>query len=334
MLRPTVPLLLAALLLLPVAAPAQTPPPAKATPQKVSIQVAFVTVKTEDLDALGINFNLIPLPASPRTFLVFAEGNIVPQLYQTLTRAAHIGSHTIVLAPIAVSDNVSAVFTVNTKVPIDAAPMAMDQGRSGFPQLTGSGQLRGKITIIPRIMPGNAVRLDMLSPVGSSQRMRFRTTPSGQQVVMNATVFAKSLNSNNQGQIEGFSGHSTVSHTTELLIFITPTIVTQTVMAAPVPEKIVTETKTFVSPTHFLGAAAGNSFAGTTFGDPVPGNYGDASSGLLGFGMTKPSDIFRSSLWLDSSHWQSRSHKTGTMSTSPVIKVPPLPSGVKRIYAL
>lgn len=308
--------LLATLLLLPLATSAQNPLPAKTIPQKVSIQVTFVTVKAEDLDALGINFNLIPLPASPRTFIAVVEGNMAAQLYQTLTHtAAHIGSHIITLAPITVPDNVPAVFAVNTQVPMDAMPLPIDQGRSDFPQLTGSIQLRGKITLIPQVAPGNLVGLDIISPIDSSQRMHFCTIPSGQQVAMNAKAYVEPQNSINQGQIEGLSGHGKVSHTIEFLIFIMPTIVTQTVMAAPVvnPQKPVQPEPQ----AQFSGSAA--SFL----------------SRPSGFGLGRPSDVLSAMQWLNSLHWPGGSNIDGTMGRqSLVIEAPPLPSGVKRIYAL
>jgi hypothetical protein len=314
----------AALLLSPLTAPAQTPP-AKVVPQKVSIQVTFVTVDTDDLDALGINFGLVPLPTFPRTFFVCAAGNVAPELYQTLTQTAtHIGSHTISLTPITVSDNVPAVFTVNTQMPNVNALTAVSKERSSFPQLTGSGQLRGKITLIPQIMPGNLVRLDMLSPRGSNQRVLLYYIPSGQQVVINTAV-VKEQPMAGPVQIGGISGHSKVAHTTELLIFVTPTVVCE---AAPVIET------TFVPPIHFLGAAVGNPLSDNTFGNSVPSNNGDASSGFLGFGMTKPSDILRPMSDLDFSHWQSRSRRNGTINRpGRVIKTPHLPSGVSWVYA-
>ncbi len=298
------PLLLAALLLSPIAASAQTPPPAKAISQKVYVQVNFVTVDTEDLDALGINFGFIVLTASPRTFLGLAEGNIVPQMYQALTRtAARIGSHTISLAPIIVSDNIPAVFAVNTQVPINAPPRTLDQGHSDFPQLTGSGQLRGKITLIPQIVPGNFVRLDILSPIGSNQRMRFRTVPSGQQVVMYVAVVPTQVMT---------SGRRIIPHMTELLIFITPTIVPETTAPATVPA--------------------------------VKPQLRDHSSGLsdfgTGFGPARPSAVLGSTRWLNSLHWSSgsnisKSNINGTIGRpSLVIEAPPFLNGVKRIYAL
>ncbi len=224
MLRFTAPLLLVTLLMSPVGASAQTSPPAKAPSQKVSLQVTFVTVNTDDLDALGINFDAHSLPASPETYLRCADGNIVPQLYQTLTRTtARTGSRTFALLPLKVSDDVPAVFAVNAHIPVSTPANAVNQQYSSFPQLTDTLQIHGKITLLPQIVLGTLVRLDMLSPLGSNQRMPLYCIPSGQQIVINAAV-VKAQPIAGRVQLEGGSGRNKVSHTTEILIFITPTI--------------------------------------------------------------------------------------------------------------
>ena len=316
MLRTAAPLLLAALLLLPVNAPAQAPLPAKAPAQRVSIQVTFVTVKTQDLDALGINFDFLSVPGASATYIRGATDSRASYIYRMLTRTpTPADTYVFSILPHEAADNVAATFAFDAEIPAPAASGA------------GPVQRDEKVTLIPQVVPGNFVKLVMLSPLSHTQQMPLYTVPSGQQIVFNTAVVSKAQDGTGRGRLQRVSGHIKVAHTTELLIFITPTIVSE----AP---KTVNEPTTFVPPTHFLGADAGNPFAGTGFDQPFAGSFSDASSGLLGFGMTKPSDIFRFMSSPDFSRWQSRSRKTGTMSKpSPVIKST-LPSGVKRIFAL
>lgn len=218
-------LLLAALLLAPAAASAQAPPiAAKTAPRTISIQVAFVSVSVADVDALGINFNLRPLSTPPHTFLTFARGNIVSQLYQTLTRTR---GKAILAVPITASDNSFVTIAVDTEV---AGVMSPSTPKSNllFPQLTGSLRVSGKLTLVPHILPGNIVTLDIVPRTQGSQQEQLITVSSGEQIVLFASLVKKqkeSRASQDMPVVRGSSGHiKTLPDSQELLLFITPTI--------------------------------------------------------------------------------------------------------------
>lgn len=221
-------LLLAALLLQPAAASAQAP--AKNPPRKVSLQVTFVAVKTSDLEALGINFDLVPIPAppaSPKQFLAVAAGSSVTDSYRRLTQTAGVQSHFITPASAVVSDTVPATFAVHAQF-TDPVPETMSNPGKSFPRLTSSSQIEGKTTFTPHIKAGNLISLDMDSPVGDGRTVHLNAVPSGQQIVINTAavkVQEASRTSGNVPQIQSLE-RNLVSEAKELLIFVTPTIVT------------------------------------------------------------------------------------------------------------
>ena len=300
-------LLFNALLLPPAALSAQTPTLAGTAPRKVSLQVAFVTVKTDDLDALGINFDFLPVPRASATYLRGATDSRASYIYRMLTKTpAHADTYVFSLLPHKVSDNVAAIFTLDAEVPAPAASSAAPVQRDE------------KVTLIPQVAPGNSVKLTMLSPLSHAQRMFLYTVPSGQQIVINAAV-VKVQPTTGRGFIEGGSGQNKASRTTELLIFITPTIVSETSTPAPAVKPQATAQP---QPQAQLSGGAA---------DFPSGSFGFGT----GFGPTRPSDVLRSVHWLSSLHWPGESNINGTIGgPNPVIEAPPLPGEVKRVYAL
>ena len=236
MLRPAAFLLLAALLLCPIAAPAQTPISAKAPPRLVALQVTFVAAEVTDVDALGFNFDLLPLPAPPHTFLKYADGNIVAQLYQTLTRTR---GKAILIAPAATPDDAPAAISVDAKVPDYTYPVRMSNGPPASSRLLGFFQIQGKLTITPHIIPGSLVNLDIDSAHPGGKPIHFQASPSGGSLVIVAP--------NTHGADAPILGGlvrlpDTLPNYEELLVFITPTILptapTQT--STFVPDKTIT----------------------------------------------------------------------------------------------
>lgn len=237
-------LILVSLLLLPAAASAQEP--AKDPSHKVVLQITFVAVKMSDLDALGINFDLVPIPAlstSPKQFLATATGSIVTQSYGRLTQTSGVQSHFFTPASAVVPDSMPATFAVHAQFRDTATQAGPDQKMS-FPRLTSSSQIDGRATFTPHIGVGNIVSLEMESPLGNGRTVRLGAVPSGQQIVINTSAVEAQEASSIPGiapQIQTRS-RNVISDEKELLIFITPTVFVGTPGKAVVaaPEKTIT----------------------------------------------------------------------------------------------
>ncbi len=225
---------LALFLLWPTAAIAQSTAdlPKLSRPQ-VQIKVDFVVSRAADVDNLGINFDLVPLTPSSASapanhipvFLQFATGNIVAQMYQTLTRTygPAIASETIT-----VTDNTAAVVRVNAALSSNTSPAEMPNGFPHFPQMKTVTQVQGELTLIPHIHPDNSVTLALVPDAVSAKAspgssILLRTVPSGEMLVLGQVVVKQDI------PILGglFRTRNKINYTQELLIFITPTIVGQ-----------------------------------------------------------------------------------------------------------
>lgn len=198
---------LALSLLWPATAFAQTPAPLpKSDPPQVQIKVDFVTAPTADIDKSGVLFDRVPFapttanPAPEETFLQYATGNIVAQLFQTLIHT----TGKVVQAPlITTSSNVTATFQVNMQVPDRKAGFLLIQ--------TG-------LTITPRINNDASITLSVASqaadantatPAAEPQATVLRTVRSGDMMVLADWPPSISKLINDQ----------------RLLIFVTPIIV-------------------------------------------------------------------------------------------------------------
>lgn len=186
---------LAALLLWPVAAPAQTPANSpKPGTQRVEILVTFVAHDMADVDNLGVNFDLIPIPAPPdktatgpapkssTAFLEHAAGNVVDQLYQTLTRTQTKGPPRSLVTT---ADNTPATFSIDTAALVHRASASVSPGPSVFPKLSPGVGIQGKLSLIPHVHTDGSITLDLLSPLDAVTPIRLGTTiPSGQSLVI------------------------------------------------------------------------------------------------------------------------------------------------------
>ncbi len=148
-------------------------------PRQVQVKVEFVTASVTDVDALGVNFDLVPYPglevASSQgsgtfggvfnglnpTFLQYATGNIAAQLFQTLTRTRG----KVVQAPIiTTTNNVTATIQVNTQIPFLTTSVVSNGGVAGG---TTQGQqqnfltLTTGLTITPRINSDDSVTMNL-----------------------------------------------------------------------------------------------------------------------------------------------------------------------------
>ena len=232
-------------------------------PRQVQIKVEFVTASVADVDNLGINFDLVPYPgielatkqgdttissaASP-TFLQYATGNIVAQLYQTLTRTRG----KVVQAPlITTTNNVTATIEVNTQIPFFTTTVVSNGGLNGGTsqgQQANFLQLQTGLTVTPRINADDSVTLNLApqitdttgqSAVGGipptiTQRVTtLRTVRSGDTMVLGGLVRKQETSSTQRIPILAdlpilgnlFRTRAKQTNDQELLIFVTPTII-------------------------------------------------------------------------------------------------------------
>jgi len=232
-------------------------------PRQVQIKVEFVTASVADVDNLGINFDLVPFPgielASKQgdstivsnvapTFLQYATGNVVAQLFQTLTRSRG----KVVQAPlITTTNNVTASIEVNTQIPFFTTTVVNTGGNNNG---TATGQqanflqLQTGLTVTPRINSDDSVTLNLApqitdttgqSPVGGipptiTQRVTtLRTVRSGDTMVLGGLVRKQETSSTQRIPILAdlpilgnlFRTRSKQTNDQELLIFVTPTII-------------------------------------------------------------------------------------------------------------
>ena len=186
---------------------AETEAKPSAVPQ-VSLQADFVGASKVDVDNLGVPFEpalTAPVkgqPAPETAQLRTATGNIVVQLYQTLTRTHSTGVH----APIAVTaNNVAAKLTVDSHVSYH--PYRSTSSSVGDPKLRETRELtlQASVTITPRINSDGSVTVQIVTQAGDSIT---RTVPNGQMMVLAGLPLSKEKQTDDQ----------------ELLVFVTPTV--------------------------------------------------------------------------------------------------------------
>jgi len=214
--QPRLVLSLALGLLWPATAFAQTPTVSpQAAPRQVQIKVIFATASTHDVDKLGINFARVPFPLpstksapgatptppSQETFLQYATGNIVSQLFQTLlhTRGR------IVQAPLITTfNNVRATIRVGTQIPPQAPQtnfLILEVGLSVTARINSDDSVT--LNLAPQVGDINAD-----TPATGPQATVLRTVRSGDKMVLAGFPLSREKSTNDQ----------------ELLIFVTPVI--------------------------------------------------------------------------------------------------------------
>ena len=214
--QPRLVLSLALGLLWPAAAFAQTPTVSpQAAPRQVQIKVIFATASTHDVDKLGINFARVPFPlpaakpaagADPTvtqkgTFLQYATGNIVAQLFQTLL---HTRGRIVQALLITTSDNVRATIRVGAQIPPQA------------PQ-TNFLTFAVGLSVTPRINSDDSITLNLAPQIGDIVAATPATGPR-------ATVL-RTVRSGDMMVLAGLPvNRDKPSSNAELLIFVTPVI--------------------------------------------------------------------------------------------------------------
>ena len=235
-------------------------------PRQVQIKVEFVTASVTDVDALGINFDLVPYPGlevssnqgsgafggtvsglAP-TFLQYATGNIVAQLFQTLTRTRG----KVVQAPlITTTNNVQASIQVTTQIPFFTTTAVGGgglQGQVGQSQQANFLPLQTGLTIVPRINADDSVTMNLqpqisdttgqasvqgIPPTVTQTLTTLRTVRSGDTMVLGGLVRKQETASSQRipilSDIPFFGGlfrtRNKQVNDQELLIFVTPTII-------------------------------------------------------------------------------------------------------------
>ena len=238
-------------------------------PRQVQIKVEFVTASVTDVDALGVNFDLVPYPGleisssqgtgsfggtisglNP-TFLQYQTGNIVAQLFQTLTRTRG----KVVQAPlITTTNNVPATIQIVTQIPFFTTGVVSNGGvAGGTTQSTQANflPLHTGLTIVPRINADDSVTMNLqpqitdttgqasvggIPPTISQSLTTLRTVRSGDTMVLGGLVRKQETASTQRIPILAdipylgglFRTRNKQINDQELLIFVTPTIISDT----------------------------------------------------------------------------------------------------------
>jgi len=232
-------------------------------PRQVQIKVEFVTASVVDVDNLGINFDLVPYPglefatnqgtnaissAAQPTFLQYATGNIVAQLFQTLIRTRG----KVVQAPlITTTNNVTATIQVNTQIPFFTQTVVANGGLNGGTtqaQQANFLTLQTGLTITPRINSDDSITMNLspqitdvtgqpavngIPPTIQQLITTLRTVRSGDTMVLGGLVRKQETTSSQRIPILAdipilggiFRTRSKQINDSELLIFVTPTII-------------------------------------------------------------------------------------------------------------
>ncbi len=235
-------------------------------PRQVSVKVEFVTASVTDVDALGVNFDLVPYPGLEvssgqgtgsfggtvsgvqPTFLQYATGNIVAQLFQTLTRTRG----KVVQAPIiTTTNNVPASIQVVTEIPFFTQAVVSNGGVAGGTTQSNQANLlpiQTFLNITPRINSDDTVTMLLqpqiadttgqpsvggIPPTVTQTLTTLRTVRSGDTMVLGGLVRKQESASSQRIPILAdipylggiFRTRNKQVNDQELLIFVTPTII-------------------------------------------------------------------------------------------------------------
>ncbi len=238
-------------------------------PRQVEVKVEFVTASVTDVDALGVNFDLVPYPGLEissgqgsgsfggtvtgvqPTFLQYATGNIAAQLFQTLTRSRG----KVVEAPIiTTTNNVPANIEIDTEIPFFTTGVVSNGGVAGGTTQTNTANflpLRTGLSIVPRINSDDSVTMNLqpqisdttgqpavggIPPTVTQTLTTLRTVRSGDTMVLGGLVRKQESASSQRIPILAdipylgglFRTRNKQVNDQELLIFVTPTIISDT----------------------------------------------------------------------------------------------------------
>lgn len=230
-------------------------------PRQVQIKVEFVTSSVTDVDAFGINFDLVPYPgvevsnnqgnqanisSTPQTFVQVASGNIVAQLYSSLVQ----GRGKVVQAPlITTTNNVPAYINVQTEIPYVTTTNVVGNNSTVSNTQQNFININTGLNVSPRINSDDTVTLNLTPvisdisgspsitggapPITSQTLNTLRTVRNGETMVLGGLVRKSDTVSQSRMPILGdlpfigqfFRNHVKNVDDSELLIFVTPTII-------------------------------------------------------------------------------------------------------------
>ena len=238
-------------------------------PRQVQVKVEFVTASVVDVDNLGFNFDLVPYPglelattqgsgtyggtttSTSPTFLQYATGNIVAQLFQTLVRTRG----KVVQAPIiTTTNNVPAFINILTSIPFFTTQTTVTGGLTGntFNNTQANvQQLSTNLAITPRINSDDSITMNLsptitdvtgqpavngVFPTVQQTVNTLRTVRSGDTMVLGGLVRKQETSSSQRIPILSdipylgglFRTRNKQINDSELLIFVTPTIISDT----------------------------------------------------------------------------------------------------------
>jgi len=235
-------------------------------PKQISIKAEFIQVQQDDLRSFGIDFSVSRgaltatsgQSASGEVIVNYATGNLVAALRTSLVE----GRGRIVNSPLATTtNNVPVSLTIGTNVPVITNSVAFGNNGQGItvPNIT-TIQVSSGLIAIPRINGDNSISMfvvpfvqDILSEVanpsgGTIPITTFQFVPvvrrigNGETMVIGGLVKKNDRSSTKKVPLFGdlpligslFRSTSTTVSDSELLVFVTPTILPDPVsQAAP-----------------------------------------------------------------------------------------------------
>jgi len=236
-------------------------------PRQVQIKVAFVTASVNDVDAFGINFEYTPyfsinqgtsanLSTTPQTVIGEAQGRGVVQLYDSL---AH-GRGQIEQSPlITTTNNVPAEINIAQQIPYTTSSTLLNGNGTGASNTTTQFlTINTGLAVSPRINSDDSVTLSLAPqisdvsgaaldngapPTVTETLTTLRTVRSGETMVIGGLVRKSETVSENRVPILSylpligglFRSHDNSVDDSELLIFVTPTIIGDNTDTPPPP---------------------------------------------------------------------------------------------------
>jgi general secretion pathway protein D len=236
-------------------------------PRQVQIKVAFVTASVNDVDAFGINFQYQPyfsinqgssanLSSTPQTFIGEAQGRLVVQLYDSLSH----GKGQIEQSPlITTTNNVSAEINIAQQIPYTTTSTLLNGNGTGASNTTTQFlTINTGLAVSPRINSDDTVTLSLAPqisdvsgtalsngapPTVTETLTTLRTVRSGETMVIGGLVRKSETVSQNRVPLLSelpvlgslFRSHNNSVDDSELLIFVTPTIIGDNTDTAPPP---------------------------------------------------------------------------------------------------
>jgi len=225
-------------------------------PRQVQIRVEFVRADVNDVDQFGINYEFVPYPGvnfssnmglgGASYGLNFATGNLVAQMLATLTH----GRAKILNAPIiTTTNNVQGQILVDNQIPVTTTTTVVPNGGNTVTNSQITFQdIPTQLSVTPRINSDDSITLplslNISTPLGAvgnsgaqqtnSQRLQtVRTVRNGETMVLGGFINDNEQSSRTSIPILGdlpligglFRNRSRTVNNSELLIFVTPTII-------------------------------------------------------------------------------------------------------------